>query len=502
MLSQAQAFFFKEERPFGMALVRMTLPLVLLTLVIPRWFFVRELYSTDGSIAQVGTGFGQPNFLPELSPAWAVALYSLEVLFLIGACIGWQTRICLVGSTILFNYFCMLDVLGTVSKLTVIAGHGLLLLSVSAAGEVWSVDAWLKRRRQARGLTFVEREGRFPIWAQRLLQILIAVIYFSAAITKVNTPAYFSGDQMMYWLVTNINGPKPVGEFLTEYPAFLVVSSYVGFVWEVMFIFFCWRPVGRYFALGMGALFHFGTFVMLGLQSFPMVMFSLYLCYLSEEDVQWCMSRLRRMSRRTHSAWLKFAALGPRGDRAVFAGTRITPAMSLMSFCTLAAGTAALGIVAERGLDLYQKQNAEGGYALKEIEPERLKVLLGEPEPLRDVDKVFGFEVGTLEVGGKLWDRCKEFHQGDRLICEVSLNPPREDQWFECALVDFRGRTVSRPGDTAPRENLRMFFTFNLAEDIEPGEYAVVLYSKGEEVIRRSFRIVGESFEAVEPLAN
>lgn len=501
-MTNLQEFFFAEERPYGMALMRITLPLALLTLVIPRWFFVRELYSTDGSVAQVGTGFGHPDFLPVASPSLAIALHTLQVLCLICASIGWQTRISLIASAILFNYFCMLDVLGTVSKLTVISGHGLLLLSLSPAGKLWSIDAWVKRRQNpsSAGSPFVPTQDRHPIWVQRLVQLLIAIIYFSAAITKVHTAAYFSGDQMAYWLVTNINGPKPVGEYMTEYPGFLVLSSYIGFVWEILFIFFCWGHWGRRMVVGMGILFHAGTFLMLGLQSFPLVMFCLYLSFINEADFRWGMSHLRRISRRTRGSWLRYIAYGRR--RIVQRPLHLSPAMSIMGFLVVALSSVALGIEAERRLDLYGKLRPEGGFTLRELSEDETGVLLGDTEPLRDYDKVFSFEVGTLELSGKLWNRRREYRPGDRVICEVGLNPPHEDTWLECALMDSQGRTITRPGETALRENLRTFFTFDLSNDIQAGDYAVVLFIRGEEVIRRSFKIKGSGTQVSMPLAN
>jgi len=44
LASRWNAFFFSEEVPYGMALVRMALPLVLLFGGLRRFGFVRELY--------------------------------------------------------------------------------------------------------------------------------------------------------------------------------------------------------------------------------------------------------------------------------------------------------------------------------------------------------------------------------------------------------------------------------------------------------------------------
>ena len=36
-------FFYSKETPYGLALVRIFLPLILLCVIVPRWSFAREL---------------------------------------------------------------------------------------------------------------------------------------------------------------------------------------------------------------------------------------------------------------------------------------------------------------------------------------------------------------------------------------------------------------------------------------------------------------------------
>ena len=58
-VERARRFFFAREIPYGMALVRISLPLVILVDVVRRWPFARELYSTDGAIASLHYMFEQ-----------------------------------------------------------------------------------------------------------------------------------------------------------------------------------------------------------------------------------------------------------------------------------------------------------------------------------------------------------------------------------------------------------------------------------------------------------
>ena len=47
-------FFYKLEVPYGLALMRMTLPIALLIAMGYRWPFSRELFSSDGAVISMG----------------------------------------------------------------------------------------------------------------------------------------------------------------------------------------------------------------------------------------------------------------------------------------------------------------------------------------------------------------------------------------------------------------------------------------------------------------
>ena len=139
-------FFFAEEVPYGMAVVRMLLPAVLLLVMVPRWFHARELFSLDGAPAPLADNYGYFDFLPVPSGPMAVALATLLVLTLLTSSLGWCTRLSLCVSLVLYTYLNLLDCLSTLTKYSAIAAHGLLILSISNCGSVWSIDGFLKRR--------------------------------------------------------------------------------------------------------------------------------------------------------------------------------------------------------------------------------------------------------------------------------------------------------------------------------------------------------------------
>ena len=99
----------------------------------------------------------------------------------------------------LYIGFNLLDSVGTMTKYSVIASHLLVLLSFSGAGAVWSVDAAIRRRQT--GSTELQK---VPVWPVRLMQLLFCFIYFGAAITKIQTDSFFSGEQMRYWMLSKL----------------------------------------------------------------------------------------------------------------------------------------------------------------------------------------------------------------------------------------------------------------------------------------------------------
>ncbi len=204
VIDTLKTFFFEEQVPFGAALTRIFLPLTALAPMLMRFPRVRELYTTDGTPVQMFELFGQGEVLPVLSPTPAIMLYSLMVFCLLCSSIGWNTRFSLAAGVSLYTYFNLLDSVGTMTKYSVIAAHLMLLLTVSSCGNVWSVDEYLRRRRNPNStLTF----RAAPVWPARLMQLLFAFIYFGAAITKIQTSAFFSGEQMRYWMLSNRNYP-------------------------------------------------------------------------------------------------------------------------------------------------------------------------------------------------------------------------------------------------------------------------------------------------------
>lgn len=482
-------FFFDEEVPFAMAMVRITLPLALLSMILARWSSVRELFSSDGATAPLGVGYGYWNLLPEFSGTIAVGLYAILIMTLFTSCIGWCTRTSLIISNVLFTYFCMLDYVSTMTKYTVIATHVLFILALSECGSMWSVDAWLAGRKRSYwpGEPSLVR-SRFPVWPRRLLQLHIGAVYFGASITKMHTPSFFTGDQLQYWMQTHINIQHPLGEYLSLYPILLIAMAYVAVVWEVTFIFIGWKSMWRCFMLPIGVLFHFMTMVTLGLMLFPVICFITYLSFLDEEDVQqysaWWRQRVRQ------SAWIgninrQIKAWRERmGDPVGWkASSRAAFVFATALFCVAC-------VELEHWQDPYGIRRPEGPYPLPLADTAIVEKILSPTERLRDSDMFFAVDTGTILVGDQLANRRREFRQGETLIAHCHLTPPHEDMWIECQIQDSNHRIIDRLGAVATREMFRSNFTYAIGDHMAPGEYTLVIATAGRPVMKKMINVL------------
>ena len=482
-------FFYDREVPYGLAMCRICLPLVLTGWVLPRWFVCRELYSSDGSTGQLSNGYGYIDLLPEFPGGVVAALYALMLFFMLTMCIGWRTRFSALMTCILFSFFCSLDCVSSMTKYTVIASHVFLLLAVSPAGTIWSVDAWLANRK--RNLDPTKPRFEYPkseAWPRRLVQLLISIVYFGAAVTKIHTPVFFSGDQLQYWMLTHLNYQHPVGEYLAMYPILLVAAGFTTIVWEMTFLFVSWKGSMRTIMLTAGIMFHVMTAITLGLLLFPLVCYCLYFCYIDEEDMSHFAAWARRQTRRF--GWLKTVqqravswrdAIGNRPEWRIPGLVTFAVALPLIAFA---------GIELEYSWDHYGDRRPEGPHQLVAIEPERARQLLAPVMPQRDIDKFFAVDLGTFLISDLLADRRTSFRHGETMIAQCNLCPPHEDMVIECKIRDSENRSVDRIVSIATRELFRVNMQFKIADNMAPGEYSMTIETGGRYVMKKRFEVL------------
>ncbi|MEO1981380.1 MAG: HTTM domain-containing protein [Fuerstiella sp.] len=432
------------------------------------------------------------DFLPEPSGTVAVAMMTGLIFCLVASSIGWHTRIALAGSWGLYTYLNMLDYLSTLTKYSVISSHVLLLLLLSNCGAIWSVDRLRSRsRNDSRGENpSGGRSSRAAAWPRRLIQLFIGIVYFGAAFTKMHIVGFLSGDQIRFWLLTNMNGPKPLGEWLAMYPELIITMSHVALIWQVLFLFLCWRGRMRGVMLVVGGLFHLSTIWLLGLAIFPPIMLLTYFAWLHETDVRRIQFHFRSLVTGTNrngfgSAAERIHALSRRLRG--FAPKIPLPSALLFSLGLVA--SVAAGLEIEYHMDPYGHRRPAGPYALQPIPETRVSELFAKPDRMRDEDKFFALEMGTETLGGVVVHRRDTYEPGSQVIAQCALVPPHEDMWVECRLSDSYGRQLHVFGQAVTRDMLRVNFTFQLPHDLESGDYRLTIRCNSNDMLSRNIRV-------------
>jgi hypothetical protein len=488
--SAVRDFFHGVELPHRLALVRICLAFTLLFPMAYRWFYAREIFSNDGAGISLWSIYGYPCPWLEPSGTVAVAINSVVVLALITSGLGWCTRLSLVLAMTGYTYLNLLDILGTLNKSSAIASHLMLLLCFSQCGTVWSIDNWLARRRLIRTGMLERLPGPVaaPRWPRRMMQIVLATVYLSAAMTKFQVRAYFTGEHLQTWMLSTIHTPNLLGGYLALHPALVVVCAYVTALWELLFAFLIWKPISRRVMLSLGVFFHVMTCLTLGLFIFPMICLSAYAAFTNDSEFD--------ALRRTAAKWWRWVslplaagigslanlggrllpAIGPAGSRGVFAAALLCTGVG--------------GVVLEHKLDRYGERRAEGPYALQELDPQDVEELLTPTRRIEPEDKVLSFDVGSVFVAGCLLDRRTTFQQGETVRAQCGLIPPHESTWIQCNLHDSQNRVVDTIGLFLSCDMLRAVFFYNLGDCVKPGEYSLVLKMAGDEIMRRPITVL------------
>jgi predicted DCC family thiol-disulfide oxidoreductase YuxK len=217
-------------------------------------------------VLQRAFGFGPP------PPVALGTVYIASLILAIGAFVGYRTRLCALGSSMLYIYLIAVTFswFGKVHHT-----HGafvllLLALSFSPCGAALSVDALLKRMRRAvEPMQFRRQETEtspYALWPLRLIGIILCLVYFLSGYAKLRIGGldWMNGETLAYWLLQDADiFSIQLPLIVAHYPALLKPLSLFVVVMELTFpvILFVPRLIWFYLPAGLG--FHLGTFLLM-----------------------------------------------------------------------------------------------------------------------------------------------------------------------------------------------------------------------------------------------
>jgi hypothetical protein len=157
-------------------------------------------------------------------------------------------------------------------------------------GSVWSLDAWIDRRR-GRG----QPPRLYPIAPLRLIRFQIGLIYLSAGLWKLYSPLWRDGSALYYVLNNNLFHRFPYS-LSSEWVGPLTLLTYATLVWELGFAPAMFHPISRRVFLVIGIFMHVGMAAVLELGLFSYAMLCSYVAFLDPwrvGDQRWFQARAR-----------------------------------------------------------------------------------------------------------------------------------------------------------------------------------------------------------------
>jgi hypothetical protein len=159
-----------------------------------------------------------------------------------------------------------------------------LYLAIGPSGRTLSLDRWLARRRGGEGA-----RGPGPSvaanLAQRLIQVHMCVIYFFAAVSKLQGPAWWNGEAM-WRAFANLEYQSADMTWLAWHPWLVNLITHVSILWELSFCVLIWSRLWRPPVLAGAVALHLGIGLFLGMWTFGLIMLVGCASFLPNEAVR------------------------------------------------------------------------------------------------------------------------------------------------------------------------------------------------------------------------
>lgn len=207
-------------------------------------------------------------------------LYGLWLLAGIGILLGAWYKLAMGSFFLVFSYLHLLDATNYINHYYAISLLAFLMLLLPAHGAV-SVDVWRKPQLQ---------RSTVPRGYLTVLQAQVGVIYFFAAVGKINADWLLRGMPLRIWLLQSQDFPLLGGWFKEYWVALL--ASWVGFLFDLLIVVgLSFRPTRGVAYVGV-LLFHGLTGLLFNIGLFPWVMMSSTVLFFAPEQQQAWLKKL------------------------------------------------------------------------------------------------------------------------------------------------------------------------------------------------------------------
>lgn len=192
--------------------------------------------------------------------------------------VGWHTRVMGVLvylATMSLHHRNVLTNSGADALVTILTFYAML----APCGACFSIDAW--RAAKKRGTA---AEPLIIPWAQRLIQLQVAMIYVNTAILKGGGSSWLNGTAIHY-VLSNTEVGRPWLTWLTEYPIIINLMTHGALVVEFSLAFLLWFRSTRRWMMIAGLGLHASIVLTVNIPIFGEAITATYLLFLSPVEL-------------------------------------------------------------------------------------------------------------------------------------------------------------------------------------------------------------------------
>ncbi len=289
-------FWFRPSNPATICLMRILVGLMLLythliwTLELPTFLAGSGVFPADFQSLVNGPGsWAWSHFYGSDNTIWLWGTHGISLLILLAFTIGWQTRVTsILAFLVTVSYANRAG--GALFGLDQINGFLTLYLAVGPSGLMYSLDAYLKKRRGKQ-----EPQRMLSTLANvstRLMQCHLCVVYFFAGLGKLQGATWWDGTAI-WGAVASYEYQTLDMTWLVYLPWLVNILTLVSVFWEISYAFLVWPRLTRPLVIIGAVLLHLGIGLCMGMVTFGLIMIIANIAFLPPEMVQQQLHRLR-----------------------------------------------------------------------------------------------------------------------------------------------------------------------------------------------------------------
>lgn len=290
-------FWFTPADPATLGLVRL---LTGTMLVYTHWvwgldfeaFFGPASWTSADVVRQFQHNSFAWSFWWSVSPEFALTVHYVCLAVLAMFAVGFLTRVTSIAALIIVISY-VHRVPTALFGLDQINGMLTLYCAIGPSGLAWSIDSWLRRRRNPQSVVIPSIGANIAI---RLIQLHMCVIYLFAGLSKLQGQTWWNGLAMWYSFANREYQTMDV-TWLAEYPFVINAMTHTTILFEIGFCALIWNRLARPLVLLVAVLLHVGIGLCLGMWTFGLIMLVGCAAFLPPHTVRTLLRRRARTIR-------------------------------------------------------------------------------------------------------------------------------------------------------------------------------------------------------------